>query len=265
MSKERRKHSPALKAKVALEAVKGDETVAQLAARYEVHPGQIQAWKKALTEGAAGVFGNGKEQKAKNDAALVARLYQEIGQLRWSGISWRRGPVHESGPSAGDGGPGASVPADSAAVRPAGGDPFQPLLPSHGGFRSGPVPDEGDGPSVPGDPLLRVEADEGLAGAAGQAGEPEAGAAVDESHGAAGHLQASPHQPTGAGASGLSLPVEERQGHPAQPGVGRRHHLSAHGPWLSLPGGNHGLAQPVRGGLAIVQHAGGGLLRRGSD
>ncbi len=82
MSKERRKHRPAFKAKVALEAVKGEETVAQLAVRYEVHPGQIQAWKKALVEGASGVFGNGKEQKARSDAALVARLYQEIGQLK---------------------------------------------------------------------------------------------------------------------------------------------------------------------------------------
>ena len=43
MSKERRKHSPSFKAKVALEAVEGERTVAQLAARYEVHPGQIQA------------------------------------------------------------------------------------------------------------------------------------------------------------------------------------------------------------------------------
>ena len=81
MSKERRKHSPAFEAKVALEAVKGEETVTQLAARYEVHPIQIQAWKKALTEGAAGVFGNGQDQKARNDAALVARLYQEIGPV----------------------------------------------------------------------------------------------------------------------------------------------------------------------------------------
>ena len=82
MSQGRRKHSPAFKAKVALEALKGQETVAQLAASYEVHPGQIQAWKKALTEGASGVFGNGKEQKSRNDAALIARLYQEIGQLK---------------------------------------------------------------------------------------------------------------------------------------------------------------------------------------
>ena len=82
MSKGRRNHSPAFKAKVALEAVKGEETVAQLAARYQVHPSQIQAWKKALTEGAAGVFGNGQDQKARSDAALTARLYQEIGQLK---------------------------------------------------------------------------------------------------------------------------------------------------------------------------------------
>ena len=57
MSKGRRKHSPAFKAKVALEAVEGQETIAQLAARYEVHPGQIQAWKKAVVEDAVGVFG----------------------------------------------------------------------------------------------------------------------------------------------------------------------------------------------------------------
>ena len=82
MSQGRRKHGPAFKAKVALEVVKGEETVAQLAARYQVHPSQIQAWKKALTEGASGVFSNGQDQKGKSESALIARLYQEIGLLK---------------------------------------------------------------------------------------------------------------------------------------------------------------------------------------
>ena len=82
MSKARRKHSPSFKAKVALEAVKGEETVAQLAARYEVHPGQIQAWKEILLEGASGVFNGNYGKGQKSDEALVARLYEQIGQLK---------------------------------------------------------------------------------------------------------------------------------------------------------------------------------------
>ena len=86
MSRQRRKHSPAFKAKVALEAMKGEQTVAELAARFEVHPNQIQAWKKALADGAAAIVdrgaGTAKGKEQKNNDALVARLYQQIGQLK---------------------------------------------------------------------------------------------------------------------------------------------------------------------------------------
>ena len=82
MTGNRRKHNPAFKAKVALEALKGEETVAQLAGRFEVHPSQIHKWKREMAEGAASIFGSDHKQKKKDDAALVARLYQEIGQLK---------------------------------------------------------------------------------------------------------------------------------------------------------------------------------------
>jgi len=82
MKQNRRKHSPSFKARVALEALKDEETIAELANRFEVHPGQIRKWKNSLAEGAAGIFGSDQAQKKNDDASLVARLYQQIGQLK---------------------------------------------------------------------------------------------------------------------------------------------------------------------------------------
>ena len=82
MKQNRRKHSPSFKARVALEALKGEETIAELANRFEVHPSQIRKWKNSLTEGSAGIFGGGQDRKKKDDASLIAKLYQQIGQLK---------------------------------------------------------------------------------------------------------------------------------------------------------------------------------------
>ena len=82
MKQHRRKHSPSFKAKVALEALKGEETIAELANRFEVHPNQIRTWKNCLAKGAADVFGDGRDYKKKEEASLIAQLYQQIGQLK---------------------------------------------------------------------------------------------------------------------------------------------------------------------------------------
>ena len=78
--RKRRNHSSAFKAKVALAAMKGERTLAELAEQYDVHPNQIQDWKKRLTEGAENVFG-GHAAAAQLNEQEVEKLHAKIGQL----------------------------------------------------------------------------------------------------------------------------------------------------------------------------------------
>lgn len=76
----RRTHSPAFKAKVALAALKGEKTLAELAQQFDVHPNQITAWRGQLQEGAVGVFGS-EGAASETPAVDVTALHAKIGQL----------------------------------------------------------------------------------------------------------------------------------------------------------------------------------------
>ena len=77
----RRNHSPVFKVKVALAAVKGEKTLAELAQQFDVHANQITAWKAQLLEGAAGVFGSEPRSDAVTPAIDVKTLHAKIGEL----------------------------------------------------------------------------------------------------------------------------------------------------------------------------------------
>ncbi len=82
MSVRRKRYSADMKAKIALEAIKGQKTVNEIAAEYGVHPTQIAQWKKQALDSLPEVFATGKSKQEHNEEVLIANLYQQIGQLK---------------------------------------------------------------------------------------------------------------------------------------------------------------------------------------
>jgi transposase-like protein len=80
MKRKRRNHLPGFKARVALAAIKGDKTLAELSEQFDVHQNQIQDWKKQLLEQADSVFGSSQERKNMDEAHLK-ELHAKIGEL----------------------------------------------------------------------------------------------------------------------------------------------------------------------------------------
>ena len=79
---QRKRYSAGLKTKVALEAIKGQKTTNEIAAEYGVHPTQITQWKKQALDGLPDLFSTRESRQAKSEEALIANIYQEIGQLK---------------------------------------------------------------------------------------------------------------------------------------------------------------------------------------
>jgi transposase len=83
MSNKRKQYSPAFKAKVALDAVRGEKTVSELASGYSLHPTVINNWKRQLLEGASDLFESPRKPPAEaSQQAQIDELYRQIGQLK---------------------------------------------------------------------------------------------------------------------------------------------------------------------------------------
>jgi transposase-like protein len=78
----RKSYTADFKAKVALQAIKGDRSVSELAAKFEVKPTQIRLWKKTMLEEMPGIFSDKRKKKAVSDEGEKAKLYEQIGRLK---------------------------------------------------------------------------------------------------------------------------------------------------------------------------------------
>ena len=92
MSTKRKTHSAKFKAKIALEAYKGDKTAAELISAHKISSGQISNWKKQLIDGATQLF-EPRQTKAIDEAALTSPLYEEIGRLKVE-LDWLKKKVN---------------------------------------------------------------------------------------------------------------------------------------------------------------------------
>ena len=82
MTKQRNHYSADFKAKVALAAIKGHQTVNEIASIYGVHPNQVMQWKKHVLDAVPDIFSVRRAREAQDDEELKAQLYQQIGQLK---------------------------------------------------------------------------------------------------------------------------------------------------------------------------------------
>ena len=87
MGRQRRQFSGEFKAKVALEAIKGQHTVREIASRYSVHPNVVTQWKRQALQDLPAIFGDGRARREKDDEQEKAELYEQIGRLKME-LEW---------------------------------------------------------------------------------------------------------------------------------------------------------------------------------
>ncbi len=104
-TRRRRRFTADFKKRVALEALRGDRTVQEIAARHEVHPNQVSTWKRQAIDGLDEIFGGGRTSRQSEHEATVRDLHAKIGELTVERIFFRAGSNAEPGRTPGDGRP----------------------------------------------------------------------------------------------------------------------------------------------------------------
>src|SRR6516165_3369402 len=222
MKRKRRQFSAEWKAKVALEAIKGQRTIQEIASHYEVHPNLVTHWKKQLLDGAAQVFSNGKTAEAEADEQVKAELYQQIGKLQVK-VDWLKNSrdFHVSGATRMDRRT-SRRPQYRQAMRADRDLQGRAVLQADGGERREPAVDAFAGRAVHPDAVLWGAPDEVLAQPARLWGEREARATTAAANGAGSDLSETPVITAWAGTSHLSLSSAGDAHRATRPSLGQR-------------------------------------------
>ena len=96
MAKQRQRRSAQFKFQVALEALKEQKTLGQLASEYQVHPAQITQWKKHVLDGGTGLFEQQRTREQREQSAREAELFEQIGRLKME-LEWLKKKVDRFG------------------------------------------------------------------------------------------------------------------------------------------------------------------------
>src|SRR3954451_7950377 len=189
MSKTRRNHGSVFKAKVALEALKGEQTVAEIAAK--LHPTLVTEWKRQLADGASSRKGAARPRRPAR--RWSASFTSKSASRKWNWIFWHASA--EPGGEASDDRQTEQAPVANPAMPVAGAQSLVALLSAGNRQHGGPVADGVDRPTVPGDAVLRLAQDDGLAAPRGPYRQSQAGPPADASDGVTSDLPEAQHQP----------------------------------------------------------------------
>ena len=245
----RRNHSPAFKAKVAIAAIKGERTIAQIAEQFDVHPNQVTTWKAQLEGGAADVFDGGSGSAPPAPAVDVKQLHAKIGELTL-GERFFRGRAHQGGIAERktmiDRGHALSVTKQAEVVGIARSTVY--YLPRPVSAEDLALMKQIDA-AAHGVPLRGCADVARPAGCQGEQGRPASCEDADAAHGDRGAVSASAHDEAGAGAQDLPVSAARARDHAAEPGLGDGHHVHPDGQGLRL---SRGRARLVLAARAVV-------------